>query len=309
MGEELHFSRELLNQVVFGMENQAGDYVLDLDEGEVIPASPGVTDAHEERYLRLPEWRSVDGYNLMEKFVLTLRNPIYRERLRSILASGRGVFRQFKNAVGEREDIRRLWLSFKQREMRVVVADWLNEVRELRGLSRLELSEDEETDPLIATDFVLRDDDGSFSMRIAELDRVAFRENHPDKSPATLELLYRCRTAGWPHPQDRESRSVLAETPSGEVVGFLWSVTLRHEDAAVSVVRQIYVDPEFRGLGLAATLLRSHALSCWDERLDAVHIDLAGSACDYEDSLAELGFVRDSVSMRVTADTWFRNNE
>ena len=117
MKRDIRLTRELADQIVFGMENQNHVFYLDLDTQTVVPDPPGLADA-DARYVRLPSWRPVDGYNLMARFVASLRNPIYRERLRTILGSGRGAFRQFKDAIGEREDIERLWLAFKQRKMR-----------------------------------------------------------------------------------------------------------------------------------------------------------------------------------------------
>lgn len=302
-------NRELVESIVFGMEDQDHRYYLDSDLGTVVPEKAGVTDLDPERFVELPPWRSIDGYNLMSRFVQTLRNPVYRERLRQILASGKGVFRQFKNTVGERGDIQRLWLQFKQREMRSVVAEWLNDQRELRGLERLELSEDEETDPLIESDFVFLSPDEEALALAVELDAAGFRENHPGEPLEMVELLHRIHQSGVQGMSSGETMITTVETPARETAGLLWAVRVESSGASLSLIRQIFVTPEYRGLGLATALLREHLLRCRREQIREVRLELVGDACDYEDSLEELGFRKVAVSLSVAPDQWYRDNE
>ncbi len=308
MKRDIRLTRELADQIVFGMENQNHVFYLDLDTQTVVPDPPGLADA-DARYVRLPSWRPVDGYNLMARFVASLRNPIYRERLRTILGSGRGAFRQFKDAIGEREDIERLWLAFKQRKMRGTVTEWVNDLRELWGLERLELTEDEETLPLIASDFVISDGDEGHADLARTLDREAFAENYESDSELLVNLLYDYHRAGMPDPGNPDSVILVAETPGKEVAGFVWAVTLRRGEIVVSVVAQLYVLPEYRGMGLARALLREHLLRCHSRGYSEAVVELIGRACEYEDGLSELGLARDSGTMRVRLDRWFRENE
>lgn len=308
MERDIRLTRELADQIVFGMENQGHVFCLDLDTQTVVPDPPGLTDA-DARYVRLPAWRPVDGYNLMARFVASLRNPIYRERLRTILGSGRGAFRQFKDVIGEREDIERLWLAFKRREMTGTVTEWVNDLRELWGLERLELSEDEETLPLIASDFVISEGDEGHADLVRALDRDAFTENYESDSEQLVNLLYNYHRAGIPEPGSPDSAILVAETPGREIAGFVWAVTLRHGEIVVSVVAQLYVLPEYRGMGLARALLREHLLRCHRGGYSEAVVELIGRAGDYEDNLSELGLARDSGTMRVRLDRWFRENE
>ena len=133
---EFDLSPELIDQIIFAMENQEKDYVLDTKTLELVPIDelPPELVEDEDRLIQLPEWYSVHGYNLMEKFVANLRNPLFRETLREILARGKGVFRQFKDTIKQRKDIERLWFSFKDREMKRVVLEWYNQLRESCGL-------------------------------------------------------------------------------------------------------------------------------------------------------------------------------
>ena len=294
MKRDIRLTRELADQIVFGMENQNHVFYLDLDTQTVVPDPPGLADA-DARYVRLPSWRPVDGYNLMARFVASLRNPIYRERLRTILGSGRGAFRQFKDAIGEREDIERLWLAFKQRKMRGTVTEWVNDLRELWGLERLELTEDEETLPLIASDFVISDGDEGHADLARTLDREAFAENYESDSELLVNLLYDYHRAGMSDPGNPDSAILVAETPGKEVAGFVWAVTLRR--GAETADRD------------EARRLREHLLRCHSRGYSEAVVELIGRACEYEDGLSELGLARDSGTMRVRLDRWFRENE
>ena len=305
MQPDIRLTRELADQIIFGMENQDHVFYLDL-QTETVVSEPDAPQP--DRYVELPEWKSADGYHLMERFVGSLRNPVFRERLRAVLASGRGVFRQFKEVVAEREDIERLWFSFKQTEMRRIVSDWVNDLRELWGLERLELSEDEETLPLIASDFVISECSAAQASRISVLDREAFAENFQGESETLVDLLYRHHRRALPDPHGPDSECLIAETPGADLAAVLWAVTLRGE-VTVSVVVQLLVLPEYRGLGLARALLREHLLRCHNRGFSEAMVELAGTACSLEDSLGLLGMNRASGSMRVRLDKWYLQNE
>ena len=77
---------EVRNQIIFSMEDQGKSYVFDSVELKTIPFSEVEID--NDRYYKIPEWGSMDGFHLMERFVALLRNPLARESLRSVLFSG-----------------------------------------------------------------------------------------------------------------------------------------------------------------------------------------------------------------------------
>lgn len=310
MERDIRLTRELVDQIVFGMENQDSDFHLDLEEQVVVPGPDVDADADAERYVPLPEWRPVDGYNLMERFVAELRNPIFRERLRSILASGRGVFRQFKNALRERPDIERLWFGFKQREMRALVGDWINDLREQWGLERLSLEDDsEETLSLIETDFTFTDGDERTVALVRSVDRDAFAESFPDDPEAVVGALYEFHRAGLPGPEDGDSALLACQTPAGETAAVLWSVLRHTGEVTLSVVVQLYVSPEYRGLGLARALLREHLLRCHAGGVQEILVTLPGAAAAMESSMEEPRMARASVTARISTDRWHREDQ
>lgn len=300
-------SRELIDQVVFGMENQERVYYLDIETSTVVADDDLESGIDIARHFEVPEWRSVDGFNLMEKFVGLLHNPIFRERLRQILASGRGVFRQFKDALKDRPEIERLWFSFKEREMQRLVVEWYNDLREQWGLERLEL-EIEETEQLIASDFVFVVADGDLIEFVEGLDRVGFAECYPDQSEELVDLRYEICRSGVPSPADPRSRVIVAETPGGDSAGFVWAVVHDKGEARLGVVVQLFVVEEYRGLGLAKALVRDFLVRADGEGVTELIVEMPGTSGTLVPSLEREGMVRDQISMRVNTRRWAREN-
>ncbi|MFP4376868.1 MAG: GNAT family N-acetyltransferase [Spirochaetales bacterium] len=304
---EVHFSRELIDQIIFGMENQDQEFYLDTHESTVVPASERAAQAAESRYIPVPPWQSVDGYNLMEQFVSTLHNPIFRERLRAILASGRGVFRQFKDTVRERREIERSWFTFKDRHMRALVTEWFNEMREREGLERLaELDMSEATDELVDVDFVFREMLETEVERIESLDREAFSEIYDELSESLVELHYREQRAHKPGPHHAESRVLVAETLGEEFAGFLWVRVMREGEARAAFVQQLYVLPEFRGLGVARALLERFFDLAHVEHVAHVVLSLNGAAFGFVGKFESYGMSRVGAKLTVDVEAWHR---
>ncbi|HKJ84920.1 MAG TPA: GNAT family N-acetyltransferase [Spirochaetia bacterium] len=307
MNPSLRLTRELVDQIVFGMENQDRVYVLDTEEATVIPAEQIPEGESAERYLSLPEWRSVDGYNLMEQFVATLHNPIFRGRLRAILASGRGVFRQFKDTVRERREIERLWFNFKERAMRDLVSDWYNDLREREGLERLEsMVAETETDQLVESDFAFREVRPADLELIRSLDREAFDEVFSDTEAGVVDAFYAQFRGPTSDPNAQESTVIVAETQGGDFAGFLWSVRRPAGEVAVAFVQQIYVLPEFRGFGLAREVFNAFCHQMHEQRVAEIVLPLYGTTLDLEPNFANYGLRRAGVLMRLDVDHWHR---
>lgn len=311
MSTEFELSRELIDQIIFGMENQNRDFVIDPQSQIVIPRERA--EQEQVAYIGVPAWRSVDGYNVMERFVATLHNPIFRQRLREILASGRGVFRQFKNALKERPDIERLWFGFKEREMRRVVVGWYNELREQWGLERVE-PEGEPTDLLVLTDFSVRPATDSELARVTELDIAAYDEVYADEHAGFSQYLRRLDRAGLPDPDEPGSIVWGAATPADEFAGFLWSVEhqLGREETersqGVAIVAQLYVLPEYRGLGLARALLEHYCVTALARGVDRLYLKLSGAGLAIEESIQRAGYGRNASQYWLDLPRWHRSN-
>jgi ribosomal protein S18 acetylase RimI-like enzyme len=288
---KFELTRELADQIIFGMENQEQKLVLDTRTAKPVPLGAAVTDPDDpQRYCPLPRWHSMDGFNLMERFVADLRNPVWQETLRSILASGRGVFRQFKNALKERKDIERLWFRFKEKEMRKEVLSWYNALRESWGLEETEIVF-EETEDLVLSDFFLERWNEPEDGIILEKDRSGFFELFSDISPENAEAVYRNRREGL-RPSDKDSMLLRALTPQGDFAGFLWAAPKTGVTGPGTLhILQLYVCPEYRGLGLAGTLLRFFCKEAAEEGYTHISAELSGDSGNLNALFRNEGFL------------------
>jgi GNAT superfamily N-acetyltransferase len=231
----------LVDELVFAMEDQEHDFVLDVVRGIVVDRGEDgemdESDDTEGRYVEVPAWRSADGFRLMERFAASLRNPIVREELTSALDRGRGVFRAFKDTLTNRPEVEKLWFAFKTKEMRREVLDWYNALREEWGLERLG-EEPEETEDLVLEDFRFRpavDGDGEKAAGLHALSTVKDKHSASSLGPLTGSGRF----------------SFVAETAREDFAGFI----LAFENEAGVVVEALDVLPDYRGLGVGEALL------------------------------------------------------
>lgn len=77
--------------------------------------------AHEGDFIGLPKYE-VDEYQIMEKFILSIKNREIADTL-LIAVKGRGAFRRFKDGI-IRFDIEHEWYKYRGDAIRQVAADW-----------------------------------------------------------------------------------------------------------------------------------------------------------------------------------------
>jgi len=156
----------LTDDIIFHMENQDSEFLLDTQEGLVIDVNynefmeePDYDDC--ERYIPLPQWEPKDGYRLMEKFTASLKNPAARQELADALNRSKGVFRAFRDVLEQYPDIEKMWFRFKGQKMKNEVTSWYNALREEWGLEPIGI-EPEDTTSLVLEDFIIREGDNDF---------------------------------------------------------------------------------------------------------------------------------------------------
>ncbi len=296
---------EIVDQIIFGMENQEHEFYVDVQSGLVVTEGdiPDYEDAEIERHwVAIPEWRSAHGFNLMERFISELRNPLYRERLRGILNSGRGIFRQFKDALKERSEIERLWYRFKEREMRRLVYEWYNDLREQWGLESLPVDLETETDDLILADFTFIED-GAGSEEIDELTDIGIADALAEFDDAEQILIEDIMLL----PEDTIQRSVVAYTAGGERVGAAACRSTMTDDYgldAVAVIEVLYVEPEYRGLGLGKELLHRLCALLHRDGVRTMHVDVPGTRAVIKRLLKTWGGTTITERIRLDLTTW-----
>jgi GNAT superfamily N-acetyltransferase len=153
------------------MENQDGDFLLDIQEAYVVDMfnndyeeEPDFSD--NSRFISLPEWNSSDGYRLMEKFAATIRNPVVRQELSDALNRNKGVFRAFRDVLEQYPEIEKSWFNYKEQKMKNEVICWYNALREEWGLEPIGI-EPEDNSSLVLEDFVVKEN-GDYCL-IAEI--------------------------------------------------------------------------------------------------------------------------------------------
>ena len=262
---KFELTEALIDEILFFMEDQEGNFMLDTVEGIVAGGLDGPDFFDEnlddedgeggERYISLPEWDSSDGFRLMERFAASFRNPMVREELSSALSQGRGVFRAFKNVLGRHPEVEKLWYSFKDKEMKREVIRWYNGLREEWGLEQIGI-EPEETDDLVTEDFSfrpLRRDDiflvEALHRRCLEefgeslLEAVPSEVNPMIETITTEAHVFSCYSGS--------SSGIVAESSGGEFAGYVSGIV----NDSVLYIQNLEVKDEFRGLGVGEAML------------------------------------------------------
>jgi GNAT superfamily N-acetyltransferase len=240
----------LIDDILFSMEDQDGNFFLDTREGVVAAMGPGFDDGPEteeegERYISLPQWDSSSGFRLMERFTAALRNPLIREELSGALDRGKGVFRAFKNILGQHPEAEKLWFAFKEREMKREILRWYNALREEWGLRRIG-DEPEETGDLVLEDFRFRAGTAADAPAAAELHRLCTGELR--NAAEEKQTGFPAGDSPWVFPGDK---SLVAETVGGEFAGYAAAV-----GAGPSLhIYALEIRPEYRGLGIGEALI------------------------------------------------------
>jgi len=246
----------LLGEILFSMEDQGTDYLLDTREGQIITSGYDEFDSDvfddnddedetedEDRFISLPEWGAQDGFRLMERFTAELRNSLVREELSAALNRGRGVFRAFKDVIGQYPETEKLWFKFKDREMKREVIEWYNAYREEWGMELIGFEPDEDTSGLVNEDFLFREGTDLDSEKASNLHKRCLEdsdgENHTAFEAADSFVF----------PGDI---CFVAETAGGEFSGYICAA---YKTPSVLHIFALEVDPKYRGLGLGKALL------------------------------------------------------
>lgn len=246
---------EFLFQIIFCMEDQVNTYFIDLKQQNICESIFIEERIKEDpnRFLALPDWLPSDGFHTMEKFVSTLRNPIYRERLKQVLQSGKGIFRQFKDVLHEQPSIERLWYYFKDKEMRNRIYEWYDLHDSAFSLASLhEMGPDDDTLEVIKEDFVISDDLTSYKESFEQFRDLCI-ERYNEKHHSYAPLITQDVKKAWSIKED--DFTLFAITNSGEAA----AVIVYHYFVGERVVeiKAYMVKDEFKGIGLFHLLFDS----------------------------------------------------
>jgi len=312
---EFTLNGELVEQIIFAMEDQQNAYYVHRDTGELLREEEIEEEEIEEEeaegedpFVPIPEWRPVDGFLMMEKFVARLRNPLLRDQLKDALTSGRGVFRKFKDILKTNPEVERLWFSFKERELRKVVWQWYNDNRELSGLERLEEepTQEESLEDLLAADFAVVPVEQRHLNALRELDERSFAARFPEAETERVADLFRKSRKSLPKPEDEGSMVFVAETAEQDFAGFVWAVEQTDSliPGRILRVHQLAVVQRYQGVGLGAMLLKRMIAEARDRGYHRLRGELSGAGLQLAGFFEELGFQTIARDMEIDPTYW-----
>ena len=146
------FTAETLSQIIWGMENQDADYMLNIKDGTLY--SPETGEEPPQYLVDLPSWGSSDGYQLMVSFTNACKDRTLKEKLSKELNSkSHGVFRRFRDVLAENPDTLQSWYDFKDAKMRAHIISWY---RERFGKQGDELESDDLYEGELLSEFEVR---------------------------------------------------------------------------------------------------------------------------------------------------------
>nr|AGS53167.1 hypothetical protein [uncultured bacterium contig00060] len=253
----------LIDNILFHMENQDGDFLLDTHDGKIV--SIDNYDDDNERFISLPEWNSQNGYRMMEHFASSLKNPVVRQELSAALNKSKGVFRSFKNVLEQYPETEKMWFKFKEQEMKNEVLAWYNSLREEWGLEPVGI-EPEDGSCLVLEDFVFREGKDTDIENASALHKLCAEE----KKDSLLSFVFE-KSNPFVFPGDI---CFVAENASGEFTGFICAFKISSSYLKITLLE---VKPEYRGMGLGKALL-SKLIEKAEKQDSIITIDLPAGA-------------------------------
>ena len=129
-----------LDELCSAMEDSSyeHEYYLDLETGEILFISDymddeetgklkGQVEEDSDRYERIPEAESHEGYEDMVEFIATVKDEHLAELL-EVAINGKGAFRRFKDVLLNYPEERESWFQFKDDRMEEKALEWLDDI-------------------------------------------------------------------------------------------------------------------------------------------------------------------------------------
>lgn len=244
----------LLNDITSALENQEKTFFVDAESGSIVEETESLK-ADENIYYELPEWNSTDGFKLREEFVANLQAPIIHERLKSVLHSGRGVFKNFRSVVKEYPEVEKRWHAYKNRVMHNYINQWYNELREVWGLQKLDYLSDI-ADSIVYDDFTFEDFSSiQHTPQILSNIRIFYKSDDIE-APDELKLaFFEIWKSQFETANEINQKGIVCKSLSEEFAGCLTVSPISETTQQIVKITSIFVPENFRGLGIATELL------------------------------------------------------
>ena len=209
---------------MFALEDQNTTYVLDIHSGRLEDIASFLDDEIPAGYVELPQWEPANGFRMMERFVAVVRNTALQRQLRSVLFSGKGVFKNFKNLLKSHPQGEKQWFAFREEEMTRYITQWYNQLREVYGLEQLG-EEPEDNEELLQDDFIFREYDATRDEENLILAANSFMSEREAQWPGEIGLAL---SSLWQEKKTKGEQktflSVVAETVGGDFAGCIEAI-------------------------------------------------------------------------------------
>ncbi len=299
----------LLDTILFAMEDQSDIYYLDLLKGNVVSdQEKRMLDwendnekeemSDEERYIDIPEWQPSNGFLVMEKFANQVRNPIYKEKLLDALQAGKGVFRRFKDIIGEQPSLEREWFAFKDDQLKREVYAWYREHNGALQLLDLDIEPEELTDDILQEDFVIASSTETLPLEEILALQTSLHEEM-QRGNSTQKHALRLLEPKLQTLQDMQF--LYARTGEGELAGFISYKTIGQHTVEIVFFGN---KREYRGMGLFRFLFDHFCRQAARKGYTTVIVSLAGEALSLDKLFTPLGSTTISKKIELNTNAW-----
>ena len=253
-------SQEIIHQIMFALEDQNTTYVLDTNSGRLEDLASFLDDELPAGYVELPQWEPANGFRMMERCVAVVRNTTLQRQLRSVLFSGKGVFKNFKTLLKSHPQGEKQWFAFREEEMTRYITQWYTQLREVYGLEQLG-EEPEDNEELLQDDFIFREYDPTKDEEKLLLAANSFMSEREAQWPGEIGLALSSLWQEKKAKGDKENfLSLVAETVGGEFAGCLEATLYPSYVKETVLLTSFFVLEQYRGLGIGKTLLEQGVL-------------------------------------------------
>lgn len=253
-------SQEIIHQIMFALEDQNTTYVLDTNSGRLEDRASFLDDELPVGYVELPQWEPANGFRMMERFVAVVRNTALQRQLRSVLFSGKGVFKNFKTLLKSHPQGEKQWFAFREEEMTRYITQWYTQLREVYGLEQLG-EEPEDNEELLQDDFIFREYDPTKDEEKLLLAANSFMSERENQWPGEIGLAL---SSLWQEKKAKGNKenflSLVAETVGGEFAGCIEATLYPSYVKETVLLTSFFVLEQYRGLGIGKTLLEQGVL-------------------------------------------------
>ena len=251
---QFELTDSLTDDIISAMENQDVEYAVDAQLGQLVVSDSDGNRPDDERYYSLPEWGPSDGFGLREDFVNNLHAPLAREELQNAMHSGRGVFKNFRNALKNYPEIDKRWHIYKHRFMSARINEWYNSLREIWGLEKLDqLPESDDT--LVHDDFSFKEY-GSAADKKTVLLNITADSCEDDTLPLEVNrAFYGLWRSQFEGASVENQIGYICSSLSDEFAGCITASPLVENQEKIVTITSLFVPEQFRGLGIGTELI------------------------------------------------------